>query len=171
MSFKPHSLELSWCVYWVIASHSQVVIKDLRLIPAQSTRHANLDTSRSFENSSISSPVGQRAAFHAEMVLLIPPACCLLVLRSIPFGFGLGLVPSPCTFLQSSPPSSETSVPRCDGPPGAWSESPRCAPCCPYQICRPVSEKGRARPTVWRHLWMLHTQCNPVDVTHAGLSF
>lgn len=118
MSFKPHSLELSWCVYWVIASHSQVVIKDLRLIPAQSTRHANLDTSRSFENSSISSPVGQRAAFHAEIALLIPPACCLLVLRSIPFGFGLGLAPSPCTFLQSSPPSSETSVPRCDGPPG-----------------------------------------------------
>lgn len=118
LSFKPHSLELSWCVYWVIASLSQAVIKDLRLILAQSPRHANLDTNRSFENSSISSPVGQRAAFRAEMALLIPPACCLLVLRSIPFGFGLGLAPSPCTFIQSSPLSSETRVPRCDGPSG-----------------------------------------------------
>lgn len=96
------------CRWWVIASHSQVVIKDLRLILAQTPGHANLDTSRSFENSSISSPVGQRAAFHAETALLIPPAKarCLLVLRSTPFGFGPGLASVLSTFLHSSPPSS-----------------------------------------------------------------
>lgn len=36
LSFKPRSLELSWrvCWWWVIASRSPVVIKDLRLILA-----------------------------------------------------------------------------------------------------------------------------------------
>lgn len=190
------------CWWWVIASHSQVVIKDLRLILARTPGHTNLDTSRSFGNSSISSPVGQRAAFHAEMALLIPPAKAWfwLVLRSIPFGFGPGLAPAPATFLHRSPPSSETCVPRCDGPPRQCLSAQVVLPAVHTgfadQFERRVEPRGfagdallclhrvllissclfswhtlQARPVVWRHLRTLLTQCNPVEVTCAGLSF
>lgn len=136
------------------------------------------------------------------MALLIPPAkaCCLLLLRNIPFRFGLGLAPAPSTFLHSSPPSSETCVPRCDGPPRRRLSAQVVLPAVRTGFADPferrVEPRGfagdallclhrvllissclfswrtlRARPVVWRHLQTLLTQCNPVDVTHVGLSF
>lgn len=136
------------------------------------------------------------------MVLLIPPAkaCCLLVLSSIPFGFGPGSAPAPSTFLHSSPPSSETCVPRCDGPPRRHLRAQIVLPAVHTgfadQFERRVEPRGfagdvllclhrlllissclfgwrtlRARTIAWRHLRTLLAQCNPVEITCVGLSF